>query len=510
MSVDAPDCVIGLDLGTSFLKALALDTEGVVCGFAAHPTPLRQLPGGLAEHPVEELERCTFALLRELTDALRHRPIAIATTSMGETGALVAERGDVVAPLVSWLDTRARAETRELEAKLGAERLYEITGHCIDLFWGLPRLMWLRRHRAKAFAQSRVWLPPADLATFWLSGEQATSPSMASRTMALDQRTLTWSDEILAAAEVPRTILPPVVVSGTSVGGVTTEAARRSGLPRDLPVVVGGHDRLCGALAARAGDREVPVDSAGTAETVIVLADRRPDAANAFHSGINCYADVVPGQYAYSARVGLSGALLEWVRRELFGSVPSADELIGRVPAPISFGGVLCYPAFGRPITPAIELNAMPGALLGLTLDHTGIDILRAVLESTAFSLRANIAAIEGQLGRTLAPVRVEGRIAATDKVMQLRADILGRPIEGADIQHATAVGAALLAAVGAGTAANVVESGASLCPNVRRWNPDPARAAVYDDVYTHGYCELGPERLLGSAFAAMGRVDGS
>jgi sugar (pentulose or hexulose) kinase len=79
-----------------FLKALALDTEGVVCGFAAHPTPLRQLPGGLAEDPVEELERCTFALLRELTDALRHRPIAIATTSMGETGALVAERGDVV------------------------------------------------------------------------------------------------------------------------------------------------------------------------------------------------------------------------------------------------------------------------------------------------------------------------------------------------------------------------------------------------------------------------------
>lgn len=508
MSVGEPDCVIGLDLGTSFLKALALDMEGVVCGFTAHATPVRKLPGGLVEHPVDELERCTFALLRELTDALRHRPLAIATTSMGETGALVTERGDVVAPLVSWLDTRAQAETSELEAKLGAERLYEITGHRIDFFWGLPRVMWLRRHRAADFAHARVWLAPADLATFWLSGEAATSPSLASRTMALDQSTLTWSDELLAAAEVPCSILPPVVASGTPVGAVTPQAARRSGLPEGLPVVVGGHDRLCGALAARAGDRRVPVDSAGTAETVVVLADRRPAAAAAFHSGVNCYADVVPGQYAYSARVGLSGALLEWVRRELFGSIPSADELIGRVPTPISFGGVLCYPAFGRPITPAIELDAMPGALLGLTLDTTGIDIVRAVLESTAFSLRANISAIEGLRGRTLAPVRVEGRIAAVDKVMQLRADILSRPIDGADIQHATAVGAALLAAVGAGAAASVIEAGSILKPDVRRWHPDPARAAVYDDVYTNGYCELGPERLLGSALATIGHVD--
>jgi xylulokinase len=417
---------------------------------------------------------------------------------MGETGALVTKHGDVLAPLVSWLDTRAAAETHELKAKLGAERLYEITGHRIDLFWGLPRLMWLRRHRADDFARSQVWLPPADLATFWLSGEAATSPSLASRTMALDESTLTWSDEMLAAAEIPRTILPPVVVSGTPVGRMTSKAARLSGLPAGLPVVVGGHDRLCGALAARVGHREIPVDSAGTAETVVVVADRRPDPATAFPSGINCYADVTPGQYAYSARVGLSGALLEWVRRELFAAAPSADELVERVPAPISFGGVLCYPAFGRPITPSIGLDAVPGALLGLTLEHTRIDIVRAVLESTAFSLRANVEALESQLGSALAPVRVEGRIADVDKVMQLRADILSRPVESVDIQHATAVGAALLAAVGAGACANVPELGAILRPNVRRWHPDPARAAAYEEVYTHGFRELGPRRAAG------------
>ncbi len=152
----------------------------------------------------------------------------------------------------------------------------------------------------------------------------------------------------------------------------------------------------------------------------------------------------------------------------------------------------------------------MPGALLGLTLDHTRIDILRAALESIGFSLRANVEALETQLGRTLGPVRVEGRIAEVDKLMQLRADILGRPIEGTDIKHATVVGAALLAAVGSGAARDVATSGATLRPNVRRWHPDRVRAAVYDDVYARGYRELGPGRLLAPVFGTLGRIDGS
>lgn len=485
------DCVIGLDLGTSFLKAVALDLHGRMCGFVARPTPFQRLPDGAAEHPVDQLESRTFEVLRELTAGLEHRPVAIATTSMGETGAFVSRSGLTLPPLISWLDTRAEPETHMLEQRLGVQRLYEITGHRVDPFWGIPRVMWLTRHRADLVAHARAYLPPADLACYWLSGEVATSPSLASRTMALDQATLTWSDEVLDAAGLSADLFPRVVASGTSIGTVTPAAARRGGLPNGLPVVTGGHDRLCGALAARAGDRGVAVDSAGTAETVVVLTDRRPDASEGVRHGINCYADVLPGEYAYSARVGLAGGLLEWTRREIFSSAGSPDELIAQLPAPITFGGVICYPSFGRPITPSAERDPVAGALLGLTIDHTRIDILRAALESTCFSLRSNVEILESQLGRPLGTLRVEGRVAAVDKLMQLRADVLGRTIESTDIPHATAIGAALLAQVGCGAAPEPATAASILKPVIRRWNPDPARAAIYDGVYIGCYRHL-------------------
>jgi xylulokinase len=486
------ECVIGLDLGTSFLKAVALDMHGRMCGFAARPTPFHRLADGGAEHPVDQLESRTFELLSELTAALEHRPVAIATTSMGETGALVSRSGATLPPLISWLDTRAETETQMLEQRLGVKRLYEITGHRVDPFWGIPRLMWLKRHRADLFAHARAYLPPADLASYWLSGEVATSPSLASRTMALDQATLTWSDEVLDVAGISPDLLPRIVASGTPIGTVSPAAARRSGLPDGLPVVTGGHDRLCGALAARAGERDVAVDSAGTAETVVVLTRRRPDASEAVRHGINCYADVLPGEYAYSARVGLTGGLLEWTRREIFSSAESPDELITQIPAPISFAGVICYPSFGRPITPSAERDPVAGALLGLTIDHTRVDILRAALESTCFSLRSNVETLESQLGRPLGTPRVEGRVAAVDKLMQLRADVLGRTVESTDIPHATATGAALLARVGCGAAAPGSSTAAGIVtPAIRRWDPDPARAAIYDGVYNDCYREL-------------------
>lgn len=485
------ECVIGLDLGTSFLKAVALDMDGRMCGFAVRPTPFQRLSDGGAEHPVDQLESLTFELLRELAAGLEHRPVAIATASMGETGALVSRSGPTLAPLISWLDSRAKTETQMLEQRLGVQRLYEITGHRVDPFWGIPRVMWLKRHRADTFAHARAYLPPADLASYWLSGEVATSPSLASRTMALDQATLTWSDQVLDAAGLSADLLPRVVASGTPIGTVSPAAARRSALPDGLPVVTGGHDRLCGALAARAGERDVAVDSAGTAETIVVLTDRRPDASEAIRHGINCYADILPGEYAYSARVGLAGGLLEWTRREIFGSAESPDEMIAQIPAPITFGGVICYPSFGRPITPSSERDPVAGALLGLTIDHTRVDILRAALESTCFSLRSNVEIFGSQLGRPLGTLRVEGRVAAVDKLMQLRADVLGRTIESTDIPHATAVGAALLARVGCGAASEPAIAASILKPAIRRWDPDPARAAIYDGVYNDCYREL-------------------
>jgi xylulokinase len=481
-------CLIGIDVGTTSVKAVATDLAGERLAGTRRGTPIELGREGRAEHPAELLREAVFATLAELTVELGgRRPAALAVTSMGEAGTFVDAAGEVVRPPIAWSDPRPRPQIERLERELGREEIYRITGHVPDPSFAIGRCMWIREHEPDAFERSRTWLSISDLVVMWLSGARVTDPSIASRTMALDQASGDWSPLVLAAARIDRALMPEVRPSGAIAGELTAVAAKAVGVAAGTPVVLGGHDRLCGAFAARAGE-DIAIDSAGTAESLVVsvpLAERPSDGAEA--AQIACYRDVVPGRIAYSARVGIAGGLLEWLRRNCFETdgeaPPDFTAMMAELPPLERPPEIVCLPSFGRSIAPTAGEGSMRGTFVGLAEHHRRGDLLRACLEAPAFSLRANVEALERIGGRPLS-LRAEGGVVRNPVWMQIRADVLGREFESVEIADLAAIGAALLAGVGVGVFADHQEAGSALSPPRRAWVPRPERTRAYDAVY--------------------------
>ena len=510
--------LIGVDLGTSSIKVGAFSPSGKLLSLRRVATPTERLRDGWAEHDPEALWAATATLLREVREALPPGVTvdAIAPASVGEAGVAVDGNGTPVRPAIAWFDTRATAQATWWERVAGMAAVNRISGQPIDPHYGVNKLLWIRENEPGAFAAARKWLSLADYLILRLCGEYATDRTLASRTMLFDQRRLDWSDELIALAGLDRGLLPPAHVGGTRVGRLLSDVARETGLPAGTPVATAGHDRLCGAFAAR-GATDILVDSTGSAEAV-VLPNRAYVERTADEAGfVSCYADVVPEQYVYSARIGYAGALLDWLRRDLLGSgrsigddgdAISIEELESAIPRPLAYSGLLVYPSFGRVIAPFWNQATRGGAVLGLTLGHRRGHLYQGLLEGVCFSLRANLDWLEDLSGRPVERLRVEGGATRSPVWLQLKADISGRVVEAVRLEEPTALGAALLAGIAVGAFADHKAAGAAIALDVSTCRPDSGRRVAFDAVYRDAYRHL-PALLstVGSAVNRFGAV---
>ena len=501
--------LLAVDVGTSSVKVVAFDASGHLLAKRRAETPTERSSGGLAEHDVDHL----WAVVTELTsqvvaDLDGFRVEALATTSVGESSAPLDDQGEAVRPAIAWYDPRGAAEADWWATEVGNDVVYRTTGQAVDAHYGVNKLMWLREHEPESFARTRHWLSLADLVAYRMCGVYATDFTLASRSMCFDQRRLDWSDNLLNLAHLDRSLLPPAHPSGTKIGAVTSDAASATGLQTGTPVVTGGHDRLCAAFASR-GRELLPVDSTGSAEALIVPVQHYVERNAAEAGSIACYADVVPGQYVFSARIGYAGALVDWYRREVLGVVPDAGHLAvdAEINWPLSFSGLLCYPSFGRVLPPAWDEAAAAGAILGLTLGHRQSQILQALIEAVGYSLRGNLDWLGRLVGRDIRSLRAEGKLTMSRVWMQLKADVTGRRIEALRLDEATALGAALLAGVGCGLYADHGAAGDAVERVITTWAPTPGLAATYADVFEHGFVRLAT--LVGEVGPVLTRAAG-
>ena len=199
--------------------------------------------------------------------------------------------------------------------QVGFERLHRVTGLCADPTFSLPKLMWLKRHLPEAFAAARRWLNVGDYLAWRLCGEVATDYSLASRTLLLDLERRVWAPALLDASEIPIALLPPILASGTNLGPLLPEAATATGLPADCIVGVGGHDHVCGLIAAGADRPGVLLDSLGTAEALsLVSSAPLTDPAlgwDGFNQGV---IDVGRPLYYVFGGLPTAAASVEWFR----------------------------------------------------------------------------------------------------------------------------------------------------------------------------------------------------
>lgn len=466
--------LLGLDVGTTHTKLGLYDADGELRLQGKTETP-RLFDRSLEHFDPDGVWLAAARMIRDALPKVGADVDAVSVASMGEAGVSIDAQGRPTHPIIPWYDGRSAPQMRQLAERVSPERLYAMTGLAPSPIHTVAKWAWLRQHAPEAWRRTRLWLPMCDYIGFRLTGEARVSTSQACRTMAYDVRTGGWSPAILEAAELDDQFLPSLATAGEPLGTIHREAAASTGLPTGTPVYVGGHDHICAAFACGAVEPEVALDSQGTAEGLTVGLAGAPDPERA--GGFGTGPHVVAGHSYLMGGVYSSGGSLRWVK-DLLGlhSFEALRELASSVPP----GEAPLFVAQMRGAAPPFSDPDAKGAFVELEPEHGPAHLARAVFEGVAFELRAGIEALEQVSAGSTRLVRMVGGMASDPLWGDIRAAVLGRPLELARYADMVTLGAALLAGLGHGTYSSA-ESAVDCTYRPRRgFEPDPSWAEAY------------------------------
>lgn len=506
--------LVGIDVGTTNTKTVIFDSEtGFILAVGSSRTIVRHPAPDWSEFDAEELWRTVLQSIQAAVQQCDHpeRISAISVASMGESAFPLDADGNVLYPAIAWYDRRTVPEGQWWENTAGRERIYSITGHIPQATFGINKLLWLRNHVPHVFERIHCWLSIEDFVLWRLSGSIATDYSIASRTMLFDQQTLTWSETLLQQAGLPVEWFPPAFPSGTAIGTVRKDVAEQTGIPSSTIVCTGGHDHLCGALAAGVTRPGHLLESMGTASVILAISNVFYPNAEQLTAGFNSYAYVIPHTYVTLGTLNFAGGALEWIVSLLYGQgkqETAAPEIYAQalreaaeVP-PGSYGAII-LPSFLGSGTPYKQISAR-GAMLGLTPSSNRSALVRALMEGLAYWLRDNIEMfrtlgtvdqVGAQFTAPRPPITVIGGAIQATSLLQIKAAITGCPIHVPQIAEAAATGAALLAGIGANIFRSGEEAAASVHLTVQTYEPDPEAVEIYNTIYEQTYLPF--RRLL-------------
>jgi xylulokinase len=434
--------LVGLDVGTTAVKAIAVAPDGRVVARAESAYPLDVPRPGWAE---QDPERWVSAA-EEAQSALGLADGSVAGLGLsGQMHGLVAldEDDRVIRPAILWNDQRTAAQCAAIEARIGLDRLIALTGNRALAGFTAPKLLWLRDEEPEHYARIRHVLLPKDHVRLRLTGEHATDVSDASGTLLLDVARRRWSDEVVADLELDRDWLPPAlespVVSGHTAAGV--------------PVAAGGGDQACGAVGVGVDSADTGAVSVAMGTSGVVFGALDAYAADP-QARVHAFCHAVPGEW-HAMGVMLSAAgSLQWLRDTVAPGV-GFDVLVDEAAAwAPGVEGLTFLPYLAGERTPHADPDAR-GAFAGLSLRHDRGALVRAVLEGVAYGLRDSLDLLTA-LGVRPTVGRVSGGGARSELWLQIVASILELPLERMAVEEGAAYGAALLGGVAGGVFADV------------------------------------------------------
>jgi xylulokinase len=486
-------------LGSTNVKAAIYTPEGRAVALATRPAVTHYPKPTWAYYEPEELWALAVQVLCEVTAQIDdpRRIAGISVASMGEAGVPLDNDGNPTYHTIAWFDRRTIRQAEWLREAIGEDELFAITGISLQAIFSLCKLLWIKEHEPDAFRRTVRWLNVADYIAFKLSGEAATDWSLASRSLSFDIRKRTWDDGILSAAGVPISKMAPTVASGTKIGEVTREAAAATGLPTGASVSAGGHDHVCGALAAGVVRRGQMLDSMGTAEGLLFALDEPIFDPELGRQGYAQGAHVAPGKYYCFGGIYTSGASVDWARQAI-GVDVELNRLLDEAEAtPVGSLGVGFIPHLRLADSPHSDPRAR-AAFVGLTTDVTRGAMMRAVLEGLAYEARASIEPlIEFYRLDGMPEISVTGGSSKNDLLLRVKASVLNRSMRIVDLEEATALGAAILGGIGAGIYQDVDHALRTVQARPQSVEPNPADVAFYEryfsDVFQHIYQALRP-----------------
>lgn len=453
------DVFMGLDLGTGGARAIATNLQGQVIAQATHACPLLTPHPGWTEQNPSDWVDASLKALRDVVQSLNESSPPPTVCALGLSGQMhgmvpLDVEGQVIRPAILWNDQRTGEAVEEIETAFPRQQMIARTGNPAITGFQLPKLVWLRKHEPQAYAQVRKVLLPKDYLGYVLTGEAVTEPSDASGTGCLNLASRQWDDEILAALKISPNLFPRVVESTAISGRLKPELAAYTGLPAGLPVIAGGGDNAAAAIGLGISKRNLQQGSLsiGTSGVLFVPCDRpTPDPQGRIH--LFCHAD---GGYHLLGVTLSAGGALRWYRDTFAPNIAFTDLMaLAEISQP-GARGVLFLPHLAGERSPYLDPDAR-GAWVNLSLAHTQGDLIRAVLEGVAFSLRAALEVIQAT-----APVE---RLLATGGGVRsplwfhILADVLQTQLIAPKAEEGAAYGAAILAMVGVGAYKNLADA---------------------------------------------------
>ena len=488
---------LGLDIGTSAVKAALVDTRGRVKGAVAVAHPLLTPHPGWAEQKPEDWWKSTVSAVRRLLAACRVRPDLIASVGISgqmHSSVFLDRSGKVIRPALLWNDGRTTNECREITALLGEQCLREWVQNPALEGFTLPKVLWLRTHEPAAFARLAKVILAKDYVRYRLTGVLASEPSDASATLMYDVAHRRWSSEIMSALHLSTDLLVDVGGSAEVLGRLSQEGARATGLAKGTPVVGGGADNACGAVGVGIVAPGEAVASWGTSGTVLT-----PTLEPFVDPGmrVHTFCHAVPDTWYLMGAMLSAGAAFAWFRRELARDLArskNANLTLNQEAQRIAPGasGVTFLPYLQGERTPHRDASAR-GAFVGLSLSHTRAHLSRAVVEGICFGLRDSLTILR-DLGVAIDKVLVTGGGAKSPFIRKVQADIYGLPVVRVNREEGPAYGAALLAAVGVEAFGDI---GAACRATLRRRPPER-----YDEAAHQAYA--GPYQKFRALYPAL------
>jgi xylulokinase len=484
---------LGIDIGTSGTKTLAIDERGTILASSSAEYPCSHPRPGWSEQDPELWWDATRKTVGQVLASGRFQPADVAGVGLSgqmHGSVFLDASGAVIRPALLWNDQRTAAECREIEDKAGGrEALIKLVANPALTGFTAPKLLWVRKHEPNNWERVRQVLLPKDYVRYKLTGTYATEVSDASGTLLLDVANRRWSRELLAKLELDPAMFPQCHESQVVSARVSELGSKATGLKVGTPVVGGGGDQPAGAVGNGIVRQGVVSATMGTSGVVFAHADTLGfDPRGRLQRG--CHA--VPGAWHVMGVVLAAGGSFQWFRNELGKAEIEVAKQRGEDPYYILSAeaalagpgaeGLFFLPYLTGERTPHFDPDAK-GAWVGLTVRHGRPHLIRSVLEGATFAMRDSLELIR-EMGVAIEQVRASGGGARNALWRQIQADIYGCDVHTLNSTEGPAFGVALLAQVGTGGFASVPEACDATIRTVDSTRVDRKVKSFYDRAY--------------------------
>ena len=456
---------LGLDVGTTSLKAAIFDETGKRLGFRAVDYTLDTDPvTGTIEFDAETYITMCEKVIAELSKECG-TPDALSVDTQGETMILCDGEGKALYPAVVWLDNRAEREAEEVKRDFGLKRVYEVTGQPeITAGWPACKLIWFKRNRPEIFSKIEKVFLLEDWILYRLTGNFVTEPTIQSSSVYFDISKRDWWREMLDYIGLPESRFPKILPSMTVCGEY-----------KGIKVVTGALDQIAGTVGCGVVDESEISEMTGTIMAICAMTDSIPPYDPA--SIIPCHLHAIEGKYCRILWSSTAGMALKWFKNNFSEdfSFRQLDELAEKIPA--GSDGMTVLPYFTGSTMPKYNPEAT-AVFSGVTLAHTRGHFARAIMESIAFLLREDLAYIGAD---SIREIRITGGGASSPLWAQIKADVTGKTLRTVSESETACLGCAVFAAVGVGAFPSVSDAAGKLVRPDKRYVPS---GADYEDAY--------------------------